>query len=119
YQDLRIEWCKSRARANRWQEEILLLQEEMKRVLRFFESQAQSWKLRAKFQPKNGGNDGRYAYACQQAALQEALKAHFQELWKDVDEMVQLKDKAVGKVRNPSPQLETIDEEEMMDCTED
>lgn len=31
----RIEWCKSRARASRWAEEVELLQEEMRRVAEF------------------------------------------------------------------------------------
>ncbi|KAG1866963.1 hypothetical protein C8R48DRAFT_599724 [Suillus tomentosus] len=32
---LRIEWCKSRAHASRWAEEVELLQEEMRRVAEF------------------------------------------------------------------------------------
>ncbi|KAL4259471.1 CxC2-like cysteine cluster KDZ transposase-associated domain-containing protein [Pleurotus pulmonarius] len=32
---LRIEWCKARARAQRWQEECMLLWEEMRRVIEF------------------------------------------------------------------------------------
>ncbi|KAG0691527.1 hypothetical protein DFH29DRAFT_1010861 [Suillus ampliporus] len=37
---VRIEWCKSRARALRWSEEVELLREEMRRVLQFFAWQA-------------------------------------------------------------------------------
>ncbi|KAG1845839.1 hypothetical protein F4604DRAFT_1884248 [Suillus subluteus] len=33
---VRIEWCKTRARALRWSEEVELLREEMRRVLQFF-----------------------------------------------------------------------------------
>ncbi|TFK60900.1 hypothetical protein BDN72DRAFT_778834, partial [Pluteus cervinus] len=120
--DLRIEWCKSRARAKRWQEEVLLLQEEMKRVLMFFETEVQVWRSRAEYQKGTDDGDGRHAYACQQSALREGLKAHFQELWKGVDEMVRLKGMTKDKGKAPSPKLETIDEEEdeeKMDCTED
>ncbi|KAF5375829.1 hypothetical protein D9615_008231 [Tricholomella constricta] len=31
-----IEWCKSKARSDRWSEEVELLQEEMRRVLEFW-----------------------------------------------------------------------------------
>ncbi|KAF9231029.1 hypothetical protein BU15DRAFT_90993 [Melanogaster broomeanus] len=37
---MRIEWCKARARANRWAEEVELLSEEMRRVLAFLKWQA-------------------------------------------------------------------------------
>ncbi|KIK33973.1 hypothetical protein CY34DRAFT_98753 [Suillus luteus UH-Slu-Lm8-n1] len=40
---VRIEWCKSRARALRWSEEVELLKEEMRRVLQFFAWQAAWW----------------------------------------------------------------------------
>jgi hypothetical protein len=40
--DLRIEFCKSKARADHWAEEVELLQEEMKRVKMFFEKRARS-----------------------------------------------------------------------------
>ncbi|KDQ23111.1 hypothetical protein PLEOSDRAFT_1017784, partial [Pleurotus ostreatus PC15] len=44
---LRIEWCKTRARAQRWQEECVLLGEEMRRVLEFHRWQAKEWETRA------------------------------------------------------------------------
>ena len=40
---LRVEWCKARARAHRWQEECLLLHEEMRRVLATFAWQSENW----------------------------------------------------------------------------
>ncbi|TFK60104.1 hypothetical protein BDN72DRAFT_779836, partial [Pluteus cervinus] len=126
--DLRIEWCKSRARAKRWQEEVLLLQEEMKRVLLFLENEAKTWKFRAGFQSEEKGmrSEGRCAYALQQAGLREELRLHFEDMWKDVDEMIRLKGKVEGKGKNKesSPPLQTIDEEEeeeeeKMDVAED
>ncbi|TFK60098.1 hypothetical protein BDN72DRAFT_779845 [Pluteus cervinus] len=120
--DLRIEWCKSRARAKRWQEEILLLQEEMKRVLLFLENEATTWKSRAAFQQEERStrSEGMHAYAFQQAMLREELKAHFQTMWKGVDELVRLKGKVEETSRKTSPPMQTIDEEdEMMDCAED
>ncbi|KAG2742314.1 hypothetical protein P692DRAFT_20811856 [Suillus brevipes Sb2] len=41
----RIEWCKARARAMRWAEEVELLKEEMRRILQFFEWRAHCVKL--------------------------------------------------------------------------
>ncbi|KAG1786540.1 uncharacterized protein HD556DRAFT_1449630 [Suillus plorans] len=40
---IHIEWCKSRARALWWSEEVELLREEMRRVLEFFAWQAAWW----------------------------------------------------------------------------
>jgi len=34
---MRCEWVKSKARADRWNEEVLLIKEEMQRVLVYFE----------------------------------------------------------------------------------
>lgn len=44
---LRIEWCKARARAHRWQEECILLAEEMRRVIEFFKWDSGVWEKRA------------------------------------------------------------------------
>ena len=43
FKGVRIEWCKSRARASRFTEEVALLVEEMHRVLRFFDWKVQDW----------------------------------------------------------------------------
>jgi hypothetical protein len=40
---VRVEWCKVYARVKHWQEEVLLLQEEMRRCLRTLEWQAAVW----------------------------------------------------------------------------
>ncbi|KAK0435653.1 hypothetical protein EV421DRAFT_1892517 [Armillaria borealis] len=46
---LRMEWCKSRARAQRWQEECDLLIEELHRVQVTFACYAEQWTKRAEF----------------------------------------------------------------------
>jgi len=63
--DLRIEWCKSKARADRWSEEVLLLLEEMKRVQRFFLTQASIWDQRvsAVFPSSEDIAEGRRPYS--------------------------------------------------------
>ncbi|TFK58315.1 hypothetical protein BDN72DRAFT_782249 [Pluteus cervinus] len=113
-----VEWCKSRARSKRWKEEVLLLQEEMRRVLMFFESEAETWKSRTEVSRANldeVGFEGFSAYALQQAALRFELKCHFETLWTGVDDYVQSKGKA------EILPLETIVEEpvdeDIMDCS--
>ncbi|EIW81617.1 hypothetical protein CONPUDRAFT_73294 [Coniophora puteana RWD-64-598 SS2] len=44
---LRVEWLKARARAQRWEEEVDLLKEEMRRVRAFLEHRAQWWDERS------------------------------------------------------------------------
>ncbi|KAG6807687.1 hypothetical protein H0H92_006699, partial [Tricholoma furcatifolium] len=84
---LRVEWCKSRARAMRFTEEVDLLTEEMERVVRYFTYQQQSWLDKRELE---GGDvppirrEGVKAYASRQAALCEALRLNFCQLWKDV-----------------------------------
>ena len=41
---LHIEWCEACVQAHQWQEECLLLHEEMHRVVVFFKWQAEDWK---------------------------------------------------------------------------
>lgn len=95
---LRIEWCKGKAQADRWQEEVELLQEERRRILAFFEYRASEWE-------KKGGNlntegdawmlpnvpydavaiAGREAYARQQAHQFRLMRNHFLSVWANVD----------------------------------
>lgn len=42
--DLKVEWFKSSARAKRWEEELELVREEMGRVIRYHQWQADRWK---------------------------------------------------------------------------
>ncbi len=43
---LRIKWCKTRTHAHRWHEEVILVEEEMKRVKAFFAYEARTWMSR-------------------------------------------------------------------------
>ncbi|KAG0695574.1 hypothetical protein DFH29DRAFT_264856 [Suillus ampliporus] len=70
-EDMRIEWCKARARVMCWAEEVELLKEEMRRVLQFFEWDAQCWDewgLGNTLQDTDE-REGRTAYAKRQAVL--------------------------------------------------
>ncbi|KAF9471168.1 hypothetical protein BDN70DRAFT_939144 [Pholiota conissans] len=101
---LRIEWCKSRARAHRWQEECLLLDEEMKRVLTTFRWQNNHWlKVGRDCQERDCvsahtvpalnssetkdlliAKEGMVAYANRQAEMRLWMIKHCEATWKDV-----------------------------------
>jgi hypothetical protein len=80
---LRIEWCKARARAMRWREEVELLQEEMRRVLQFLRWHACWWDVTAHSRtlPTAAENEGLIAYATRQAQIRRDLAAKFEFSW--------------------------------------
>ncbi|THU89750.1 hypothetical protein K435DRAFT_597846, partial [Dendrothele bispora CBS 962.96] len=79
---LRIEWCKSYARVKRWREEVLLLQEEMRRCLVTLKWQAEQWTGRADIDTYEGERwEGSAAYAYEQADVRLRISARFEELW--------------------------------------
>ena len=80
---LRAEWAKSRARAARCREEVLLLREEMRRVLAFLEWKSSWWLDRENLRVDitNDLAEGLKAYAQTQSDLQRALKEHFCAIW--------------------------------------
>ncbi|KAG1897935.1 uncharacterized protein F5891DRAFT_1129642 [Suillus fuscotomentosus] len=84
---LHVEWCKARARHNRWSEEIQLLLEEMQCVLRFLDWRAEQWDSQASRssveQPKEDA-EGFVAYARRQAHIHRRLAAVFKESWRKI-----------------------------------
>ncbi|KAK0490084.1 hypothetical protein EDD18DRAFT_1465849 [Armillaria luteobubalina] len=86
---LRIEWCKCRARAERWKEECELVREEMDRVSQFFKWEAQRWTLRAE-EAIPGTAGGPRAYALRQAALREDMHSHCVQTWLYMDQWIEL-----------------------------
>ncbi|KAG1899921.1 uncharacterized protein F5891DRAFT_1189006 [Suillus fuscotomentosus] len=74
-EDMKIKWCKARVHAMRWKEEVELLQEEMQRILKFFNWQAMSWDECANqsWSKCLAEREGKIAYAQHQAALCCAL----------------------------------------------
>jgi hypothetical protein len=86
---LRIEWCKARARAMRWSEDVTLLLEEMRRVTEFFEWQAAWWRAQA---ARHKGLplaelSGMRAYALRQANLRESLLQGCRDRWASVPKL--------------------------------
>ncbi|KAF9463292.1 hypothetical protein BDZ94DRAFT_1321830 [Collybia nuda] len=91
---LRIEWCKTKSRAERWSEEVKLLLEEMRRVLQFFSSRAVEWDRRAQgmcFTTSHPAkHEGLASYSARQASLFRTLNAYCQRLWRFVPRYVEL-----------------------------
>jgi hypothetical protein len=80
---MRIEWAKSKARAERWEEEIKLLREEMRRVIEYFSWKAQWWRVQGPRRTDADGYicNGAAAYAAKQAAMFENMAKSFVEVW--------------------------------------
>ena len=80
---LRVEWAKSLARAERWEEELILVQEEMRRVLLSLKNKAHWW-LEQSTLREHGSIavlSGITAYAHKQADLRLALASDFALEW--------------------------------------
>jgi len=79
---LQIEWAKSRAHAARATEEVLLLKEEMRRVLEFLKWKAGWWVSRVELHSADKGiAEGLRAYSHKQSLLQNNLSQHFRSIW--------------------------------------
>jgi hypothetical protein len=92
---LRVEWAKVQARKERWEEEVLLVHEEMRRVVMFYEWKAGWWRSQATRRmdvdaTADGGLDatldaaiiqGVTAYAEKQAYLCESLARNCVTYW--------------------------------------
>ena len=99
----RVEWCKSRARADRFTEEVSLLTEEMLWVLRYLEWKEKDWKAKgdqsARGPMSNMETEGYRAYAERQGAVFRSLRNHFMTLWKDLPAHVS---RMQDIIKNPS-----------------
>jgi hypothetical protein len=80
---MRVEWAKSHARANRWREEVLLLTEEMRRVIAYLEWKALWWHTQGSRHDSLRADitDGLTAYAHRQGNLMHRLAESFAALW--------------------------------------
>ncbi|KAJ7838429.1 hypothetical protein B0H13DRAFT_2367453 [Mycena leptocephala] len=80
---MRVEWCRAKARKVRWEEEVLLLREEMRRVLRYLEWEAESWSARASTRENESPElrHGLAAYALRHAAMYRGLATFFKAEW--------------------------------------
>ncbi|TEB22263.1 hypothetical protein FA13DRAFT_1641660 [Coprinellus micaceus] len=80
----RIEWSKARARTQRWEEEYLLVKEEMRRTSHYMEWKAEWWRSRADASVQGVSEEVRHgakAYAYKQATLCQQLAKKFRDSW--------------------------------------
>lgn len=83
--DMRVEWAQCIARADRWEEEVTLLQEEMRRVVQFMEWKSNDWA--GKVDARVGDvtlevSLGLSAYARKQASIFRHLAVQFCQRWR-------------------------------------
>lgn len=78
-----IEWTKTKARAEIWQEEVLLLKEEMRRAIVDMEWWAQQWNTRVNAHPNVSPDllQGLMAHAYKQADIQTSFAANYAQKW--------------------------------------
>jgi hypothetical protein len=90
-----VEWAKAKARADRWEEEVVLLDEEMRRVLAFCDWKNVWWKAQIVHRTEGSGEgtvvspelaEGLSAFAHEQAAMETALATSFAGKWRVVRE---------------------------------
>ncbi|PPQ85548.1 hypothetical protein CVT25_006739, partial [Psilocybe cyanescens] len=119
---LRVEWVKSRARANRAKEEVMLLKEEMRRTLAFLDWKANWWRNRQRSRAVAESKDllvGISSYALSQAGVQESLANHFRDLWKaplqDITHNSNNDDQDDENDENDDNEPEDDDDDEVMD----
>lgn len=82
-QSMRVEWSKARARMMRWKEELMLIQEEMRRVIAYHEWKANWWHKRG-VMPRHDNPDissGISGYAHKQADISTRLAEECARHW--------------------------------------
>lgn len=111
---LRIEWCKARARCDRWGEEIQLLLEEMQRILLFLDWQARQWDERtgARVPQRPEDIEGVVAYAKKQVFIRCSLSKSFKEKWRQVPVSMALGDDRYDR-EGECPSLDTPPQEDL------
>lgn len=79
---LRVEWLRSRARAACWSEELVLVVDEMNRILRYLEWKSSSWTMRIGKKEAEPELDERLkAYAVKSAMVFGDMKDCFRAYW--------------------------------------
>jgi hypothetical protein len=81
---LQVEWARAKSRKTRWDEEVNVLREEMRRILRYLSWETEVWEARAELTRDDQPVEvqaGLKAYAHKQGDLHRSLRAfYFQEL---------------------------------------
>ncbi|KAE9385880.1 hypothetical protein BT96DRAFT_1006633 [Gymnopus androsaceus JB14] len=82
-ESLRVEWCKARARAQRYREELELIDEEMGRAIAFTQSRADWWLKQIGLRQSVTAEvrDGLEAYGREQSAIEKERAMVWEEEW--------------------------------------
>ncbi|KAJ7652310.1 hypothetical protein B0H17DRAFT_1214975 [Mycena rosella] len=84
HDSIRVEWARAQARKARWTEEVMVLREEMRRVLQYLSWQAEWWQARVASRTEGVSLElaaGMRAYALKQSAWDERLGRFFRAKW--------------------------------------
>jgi hypothetical protein len=87
-----VEWLKCRARANRWKEEIILVEEEMRRSVEFSRWLVSWWRQRANNRTGNTSHlqEGLLAYAAEMADMENRRCISWALTWESIRERAQM-----------------------------
>ncbi|KAJ7310884.1 hypothetical protein DFH08DRAFT_822712 [Mycena albidolilacea] len=99
---LRIAWAKACAKVMCYTEETDLLEEEMCRVLQFFQWHADWWRARVGSRAVRQDKvlrEGHGSYALKQAACQDGMRAGFEDQWRGLARLVVDARAACAKVK--------------------
>ena len=90
--DLRVEWLKCRARANRWKEEIQLVEEEMRRSLEFCRWLGRSWMERATNRTGMTSHlqEGLMAFAAEMSDMEKRRQILWEGTWASIRERAKI-----------------------------
>jgi uncharacterized protein YecA (UPF0149 family) len=87
-----VEWLKCRARANRWKEEVQLVEEEMRRALEFTRWLSSWWIQQATIRTGISSNlqEGLMAYAAEMADMENRRLESWRLTWQSIRERAEL-----------------------------
>ncbi|KAL1714108.1 hypothetical protein EV715DRAFT_295467 [Schizophyllum commune] len=100
YAGIKVEYCKAYARKRRWEEEVPLLREEMRRTLVSLAVDSARWERIANEEHRSGPlGEGARAYAYSQADTFRRLHTHFDALWHDLKDDREVSEGRVQELR--------------------
>lgn len=108
---LKIEWCKARARYERWEEEVILLVEEMRRVQEYARWKADWWMSRVdlRFAVSTELREGTRAYAEEHAERELNRVSRLERAWGGLSVLAE---NVLAKRSPEAPIQVELDEEE-------
>ncbi|KAJ7917979.1 hypothetical protein B0H13DRAFT_2231340 [Mycena leptocephala] len=114
HDDIRVEWTKARARADRWREELIYVDEEMRRVLEYCSWKAVWWDMRRAARTGVSAElaEGLSAYTTEQAVRERTWERMWGQKWSAVRARARLAlaDEVVDVTQGVALEVELEDE---------